>query len=175
MQRLSHPGVAFLDRDGTINRKAPDGDYIKRREELALLGGAAEAIGRLNDAGVHVIVITNQRGVALGRMSEQDVDEIHAELGALLEAAAGARIDAFFYCPHDHDSCDCRKPGTGLFMQAKQRFPWIDFEASVTVGDSTSDVEAGRALGMRTVHVGLDAPDLRAAVDQLLGPDSARS
>jgi D-glycero-D-manno-heptose 1,7-bisphosphate phosphatase len=164
-----------LDRDGTINEKAPDGDYVKHPGELSVLPGAAEAIRRLNDAGVTVIVVTNQRGIALGRMSEADLNEIHAELAARLEAAAGARIDAFFHCPHGLDECDCRKPGTGMFISARERYPWIDLGGSVTIGDSVSDVAAGQALGMRTLHLGVDAADLRAAVDQLLGPDNARS
>jgi D-glycero-D-manno-heptose 1,7-bisphosphate phosphatase len=166
---LSHPGAAFLDRDGTINRKAPEGDYVKRPEEVSLLPSAAEAIRRLNDAGIAVIVVTNQRGIALGKMTEQDLEDVHAELAAQLEATAGARIDAFFHCPHDVGECDCRKPATGMFRQALARFPSIDVAQSVMIGDSESDVEAGRAMGVRTVRLGADAADLLAAVDQMLG------
>ena len=173
MRGLSHPGVAFLDRDGTINRKAPEGDYIKRPDEVVLLPGAAKAVRRLNDARVAVIVITNQRGIALGRMSEGDLEEVHAELSAQLESAAGARIDAFFHCPHDIGECDCRKPETGMFRQAVERFPWIDLSRSVVVGDGAGDVEAGGTLRMRTIQIGVDAPDLGAAVDQLFAPGSA--
>ncbi len=168
MRSLSAPGVAFLDRDGTINEKAPPGDYIKRPEEVSLLPGAADAVRRLNDAGVSAIVVTNQRGIALGRMSERDLEQVHAELSAQLEAAAGARIDAFFHCPHDSGQCDCRKPETGMFRQAHERFPWIDLAASVMIGDSASDVEAGHTLGMGTVRLGVDAPDLSAAVGRVL-------
>jgi D-glycero-D-manno-heptose 1,7-bisphosphate phosphatase len=202
LRGLSSPGAAFLDRDGTINRGAPEGcgegrerrdevregrgegregcevregcgevpahDYIKRPEELVLLPGAAAAIRRLNDAGVLAIVVTNQRGIALGRMTEHDLEDIHSELAARLEAAAGARIDAFFHCPHDLGACDCRKPQTGMFRQALERFPWIDVARSVVIGDSESDVEAGRAFGMRAVRLGVDAGDLCAAVDGLL-------
>jgi D-glycero-D-manno-heptose 1,7-bisphosphate phosphatase len=158
-------GAVFLDRDGTINRGAPEGDYITRREQVSLLPGAAQAIRRLNDAGVLAIVVTNQRGIALGRMTEHDLEEIHLELAALLRAAAGARIDAFFHCPHDLGECDCRKPETGMLRQALGRFPLIDMARSVVIGDSESDVEAGRAFGMRAVQLGVDALDLRAAVD----------
>jgi D-glycero-D-manno-heptose 1,7-bisphosphate phosphatase len=172
---VSHPGVAFLDRDGTINAKAPEGDYIKRPEEVSLLPGAAEAVRRLNDAGVTAIVVTNQRGIALGRMTERDLEEVNAELSRQLEAVAGARIDAFFHCPHDVGECDCRKPETGMFRQALERFPWIELTSSVIVGDSDSDVEAGRALQMATVRLGADAQDLTAAVDELLRVDKARS
>jgi D-glycero-D-manno-heptose 1,7-bisphosphate phosphatase len=158
-----------LDRDGTINCKAPEGDYVKRPEELSLLPGAAQAIRRLNDDGIPVIVVTNQRGIALGRMTELDLGEVHAELTAQLEAAAGARIDALFHCPHEAGECDCRKPGVGMFKQALARFPWIDLAQSVMIGDSDSDVEAGRAMGMRTVRLGVDAADLLEAVARLLG------
>jgi D-glycero-D-manno-heptose 1,7-bisphosphate phosphatase len=168
LRPLSHPGVAFLDRDGTINEKAPAGNYIKHAGELRLLPGAAEAIRRLNDSGVSVIVVTNQRGIALGLMSERDLEGIHAELAARLEDAAGAHIDAFFHCPHDLEECDCRKPGAGMFIQARERFPWIDLRRSMMIGDRASDVEAGRLLGMTTLQVGVDVPDLAAAVDELL-------
>ena len=169
MRRLRHPGVAFLDRDGTINKKAPAGDYIKRPGEVRLLPGAAEAIKRLNDAGVAVIVVSNQRGIALGRMSERDLKDVHAELAARLEAATGARVDAFFHCPHDLDRCTCRKPAPGMFLQARARFPSIELERSAIIGDGPEDVEAGRRLGMITLRVGVDVPDLAGAVDELLG------
>jgi D-glycero-D-manno-heptose 1,7-bisphosphate phosphatase len=167
LQNLKHPGVAFLDRDGTINAKPPEGEYIKRPDELRLLPGAAEAIRRLNDAGLRVIVVTNQRGIALGRMTEEDLEDVHRELAVRLRAAAEARVDAFFYCPHDRRQCTCRKPATGMFIQARERFPGISFAQSAMIGDSATDVEAGRALGMLTLRLGADVPDLSAAVDQL--------
>lgn len=165
---MSHPGAAFLDRDGTINEKAPEGHYIEAPSEVTLLPGAAQAIRCLNEAGIKVIVVTNQRGIALGRMSEGDLAAVHEELMGQLNEAGGACIDAFFFCPHDEGECDCRKPGTGLFRQARERYPWIDFERSVMIGDSRSDVEAGQALGMQTVRIGGDVSDLVTAVDRLL-------
>jgi D-glycero-D-manno-heptose 1,7-bisphosphate phosphatase len=168
LRALSHPGAAFLDRDGTINRKAPEGDYIKHPAEVTLLPGAAEAIRRLNDAGVMVIVVSNQRGIALGRMSESDLEAVQAALARRLRAAAGAWVDAVFHCPHDIGQCDCRKPQTGMFRQALARFPWIDPRRSVIVGDGESDVEAGRRLGIPALRIGGDVPDLAAAVARLL-------
>ncbi len=82
MPGLSHPGVAFLDRDGTINRKAPEGDYVKRPDEVSLLPGAAGAVRRLNDAGIAAALVSNQRGIALGRMTERDLEEVQAALVA---------------------------------------------------------------------------------------------
>jgi D-glycero-D-manno-heptose 1,7-bisphosphate phosphatase len=84
---------------------------------------------------------------------------------------AGARVDDFFYCPHHIDACDCRKPDVGLFLKAKERWPEIDFKASVMIGDSANDVTAGRKLGITSLLLGSDAPDLLAAVDALLPAD----
>lgn len=144
--------TVFLDRDGTINEKAPEGDYIRRLEDLKLLEGAAAAIARLNRAGVRVVVVTNQRGVALGLYSREDVLAIEAALEKML-AAEGARLDGFYFCPHDEGTCNCRKPQPGLFQQARADCPEIDPASSVMIGDSLSDIEFGRGLGMRTVFI----------------------
>jgi D-glycero-D-manno-heptose 1,7-bisphosphate phosphatase len=132
------------------------------------LGGAASAIRRLNDAGVRVLVVTNQRGIALGRMTEDDLTLIHSHLNRLLALDSGAHVDGFFYCPHHIGACSCRKPGTGLFLQAKECWPGINFAASAMVGDSANDIIAGRKLGMTSIQIGFDVPDLSAAVDLLL-------
>src|SRR5947209_4350869 len=119
--------TAFLDRDGTINVKAPEGQYVTGPEQLTLLPRAAEAIHRLNEAGFRVVVVTNQRGVSLGAMSAEDVDAVHARLAEQL-AERGARIDAYFVCPHDERSCDCRKPGIGMFLRARAQDPAVELE-----------------------------------------------
>jgi D-glycero-D-manno-heptose 1,7-bisphosphate phosphatase len=152
---LADPRVSdtvFLDRDGTINVKMPEGRYVERWEDFAFLPGAKAAIRRLNEAGLRVIVVTNQRGIALGRLSEADLAEIHRLMSAEL-AAAGARVDAIYHCPHDHGECDCRKPGTGMFLQAQVDYPGITFEDSAVVGDSLSDMQAGARLGCRTILI----------------------
>lgn len=159
--------AAFLDRDGTINLKAPEGDYIKSPAELRLLPGAAEAIRRLNDAGTVVIVVSNQRGIALGRMSEQDLEAVHADLAKRLRAESGAQIDAFLHCPHDVGQCACRKPRPGMLAEAVRRFPEIDLGQSVLIGDAASDIEAGRSFGVNTVQLGVDASSLMEAVGML--------
>jgi D-glycero-D-manno-heptose 1,7-bisphosphate phosphatase len=160
----SPPETVFLDRDGTINVKAPEGDYVKSWSEFEFLPGARDAVIRLAAAGVRVVVVTNQRGVALGRMTHEDVEDIHARL----LAEAGDAIAAIYYCPHDHDSCDCRKPRTGMFRQARAEFPDIEFERSTVIGDSRSDVEAARAIGARPILIGESAASLAGAVEQVL-------
>jgi D-glycero-D-manno-heptose 1,7-bisphosphate phosphatase len=142
----------FLDRDGVINRKAPDGDYIKSYEEFVFLPGAVEAIKILNESGYKVIVVTNQRGIALGLMSEADVDEIHKRMSLEIQND-GAHIDRIYYCPHEKDSCSCRKPDIGMFLKAKKDFPEVSFSSSFVVGDSSSDMEAGKSLNCKLIFV----------------------
>jgi D-glycero-D-manno-heptose 1,7-bisphosphate phosphatase len=140
----------FLDRDGVINRKRDD-DYVKHWSEFEFLPGVKEALQMLTENNYRLIVVTNQRGVARGWMTEADVQDIHARM---LAAIVPARIAAIYYCPHDQDQCDCRKPKTGLFRQAQRDFPDIDFARSVMIGDSASDVEAGAMLGCHTIYIG---------------------
>ena len=147
--------AVFLDRDGTINVKAPEGDYIVRPQQLELLGGAAEAIRMLNRAGVPVVVITNQRGIALGRMDETDLMAVHSRLRELL-SEHDASIDAIFYCPHDKDACACRKPGTLMLRRAQSLLELTTLRHTVMIGDAPSDVEAGRRAGARTILLARD-------------------
>ena len=160
--------AVFLDRDGTLNVKAPEGDYVTTPAELELLPGAAEAVRLLNERGVPAIVVTNQRGIALGRMTEDDLTAIHARLAEEL-AAAGAHVDAIYHCPHEHDACDCRKPQTGMFRDAQRDLGGLDFAHTAVVGDSASDMEAARRIGARGVLLPTDEPTLLQAVRRLLG------
>lgn len=160
--------VAFLDRDGTINVKAADGRYITRPDDLVLLPRAAQAIHRLNDAGVRVAVVTNQRGVALGHMDEQDLALIHDRLRELLHDAGGAVLDAVQHCPHDLGACFCRKPLPGMLEAAATALGPVAMDTSAMIGDSPTDVLAGRAFGVRGLLLGGDIPDLYAAVSLML-------
>ncbi len=111
----------FLDRDGVLNEKMPEGRYVESWSDFHLLPGVAEAIGRLNRAGLRVVVVSNQRGIALGRYLAADVEAIHSSLQDLLKAH-GAHVDGFYFCPHDKGQCNCRKPLPGLFQQAAADF-----------------------------------------------------
>lgn len=142
----------FLDRDGVLNRKPPTGGYISRQEDFDLLSGAAQAVASLNRSGRKVIVVTNQRGIALGLYSPDDLNGIHEKLRAQL-AVSGAHVDAIYVCPHDAGQCSCRKPLTGLFEQAFQDFPGAAANNSIMVGDALRDIEAGARMGMTTVLV----------------------
>ena len=164
VRRAAPRPAAFLDRDGTINVKAPEGDYVTAPDQVRLLPTAATAVRRLNDHGALVIVVTNQRGIALGRMTGEDLDRVHQRLQDLLSEQAGARVDAFFACPHDHGQCDCRKPQPGMLRAALRVFPDIDVDGSVMIGDAPSDVAAGERAGVAGLQIGRDAPDLDLAV-----------
>jgi D-glycero-D-manno-heptose 1,7-bisphosphate phosphatase len=158
--------TVFLDRDGVLNQKMPEGRYITSPSEFQPLPGVQEAIGKLNRAGLRVIVVSNQRGIALGLYSASDVTTIHAAFQSDLKAQ-GAHVDAFYFCPHDKNECSCRKPLPGLFEQAQADFPEITAESSVMIGDSWSDIEFGRRLGMLTIfiegHPELQKPGAEAA------------
>ncbi len=144
--------TVFLDRDGVINKKMPEGGYVTSWADFQLLPGVPEAISQLNQAGLRVVVVSNQRGIALGLYSAQDVETIHAHLQNELQRL-GAHVDAFYFCPHDKEDCNCRKPLPGMFESAKQDFAGIRAAESVMIGDSLSDIEFGQRLGMRTIFV----------------------
>lgn len=160
---------ALLDRDGTINRKAAEGDYVKRWDEFEFLPGALDAIVRLSGAGFAVVVITNQRGIALGRMSEDELEEIHARMRAEV-ARAGGSIAAVYHCPHDIGVCRCRKPGVELLERAERELGLV-LASSVVVGDAFADVEAGARKGCATVLIDPEGTVARVASERGLRVD----
>lgn len=179
----ANPGpmtTVLLDRDGVLNTET--GYPVDTPEKLVLLPGAAEAVARLNRAGVRCIVVTNQAVVARGLCTEATLAAIHARLGAMLaEAANGARIEAVLHCPHHPEThhgegvtelrrgCWCRKPQPGLIFRAWRELG-VDLSGAVLVGDRASDLRAGRAAGVRTVLIGPAAQRALERVDQ--APDA---
>jgi len=154
----------FLDRDGVINEEV---GIIRSAEQLRLVPGAGEAIARLNQASLRVIVVTNQPVVARGWCSEGELGTIHEHLKALLRPF-GATLDAIYYCPHHENAndpayrlvCDCRKPRPGLLARAAKDFD-LDLSRCILIGDRTVDLEAARAAGaaawlVRTGYGGKD-------------------
>lgn len=179
---MSRFTTAFLDRDGTLNVKAAEGSYVTTPTEMRLLPGAGQAVRRLNEAGVFVVLVTNQRGIARGLLTEADYGAVTERLVELL-AEEGAALDAVYVCPHERDACDCRKPAPGMLRQAAREHPVIDLACAVMVGDTEADVAAGTAAGTATVRIaagevptGADrvVPDLAAAVAEILGTETHR-
>lgn len=155
--------AVFLDRDGVINRKAPDGEYVASWEEFEFLPDALEGLRTLASSGLPIVIVTNQRGVALGRMTIAQLEDIHRRMRAAV-ASAGGRIDAIRYCPHDR-GCRCRKPATGMFEDAASELGLALGETAV-VGDRMSDMRAAERIGALRVLVGAeeyDGADYRAA------------
>jgi D-glycero-D-manno-heptose 1,7-bisphosphate phosphatase len=148
--------AVFLDRDGTVNEEV---GYLRDLADLRLIAGAGAAIRLLNEAGLKVVLVTNQSGVARGYFPESLVREAQERLDQMLQQE-GARIDALYYCPHHPTAgnssytvaCDCRKPSTGLIDRAARDLD-IDVKRSYVVGDKWSDVELGQRAGARSILV----------------------
>ena len=148
--------AVFLDRDGTINEQM---GYVNHLSRFQLLPGVARAIRSLNEAGLPVVVVTNQSGLARGYFPESLLDHVHAELHRLL-AREGAHLDGLYICPHHPEAreerfrldCDCRKPRTGLLERAAAELG-LDLGRSYMVGDRWSDLRCGAAVGATTVLV----------------------
>ncbi len=155
--------AVFLDRDGTITKHK---DFITDESQLELEPGAAEGISILNDLGFTVVVVTNQPQVARGMCTESDIERIHRKMEELL-AQKGARVDAVYFCPHHPEKnhpdippsamkyridCECRKPKAGMLKEAAQKLG-IALTQSFMIGDTTSDLLAGKTAGCTTMLV----------------------
>ncbi|MEW5825581.1 MAG: HAD family hydrolase [Candidatus Bipolaricaulota bacterium] len=190
LTHVSSPGggrpAVFVDRDGVINDQTA---FVNAPSDFRLLPGAAAALRRLNEAGLLVVVVTNQGGIAYGHLTETTLDAIHRHMQDLL-AAEDAHVDAVYSCPHMPEApvaayardCPDRKPGIGMLEKARDALG-IDLEHSFLVGDATTDILAGARAGcttilVRTGHAGQDGKtiafpdhtvaDLAAAVDLIL-------
>lgn len=140
----------FLDRDGVINRNLPN-RYVKNWEEFEWCPGWPIALVELRAYFSRIIIITNQQGVGKGMMTMEALELLHACMCAEFHQI-GAFIDAIICCPHLKElQCTCRKPGIGMFIQAREMFPEIDFANSWFIGDSVTDMEAARTLGITPV------------------------
>ena len=148
--------AVFLDRDGTLIK---DIGYLRFAHEVAFYPWTADAVRALNQAGLPVVVITNQSGVARGIFTERMVEDVHRHISSVLDEG-DARIDAYYYCPHHPEAtlasyrsrCDCRKPGCGLIERASADLD-LDPARSFVVGDKWIDVGAARAAGSRGILV----------------------
>ncbi len=141
----------FLDRDGVINRKL-ENDYVKNWSEFEFLPGVKEALAQLTTTQHRLIIITNQRGISRGIMTEADVNNVHQKLRSEVTESS-AIISGIYHCPHDNHQCSCRKPDIGMFLKAQQDFPEIDFDTAVMIGDSVTDLEAGSRAGCATIFI----------------------
>jgi D-glycero-D-manno-heptose 1,7-bisphosphate phosphatase len=159
---VSRRGV-FLDRDGTLNVKPPEHEYVTSEAEFVWLPGAAEGVARLARAGYVPAVVSNQRGVARGLIEPSVLRRIEQLTQAEL-ARHGCSIAAFRYCVHElEEGCDCRKPKPGMILQVARELD-LDLEKSWAIGDSQTDIQAGQAAGCRTALVAATGGDTEADV-----------
>jgi D-glycero-D-manno-heptose 1,7-bisphosphate phosphatase len=159
---VSRHGV-FLDRDGTLNAKPREHEYVTSEEEFVWLPGAAEGVARLAGSGYVLTVVSNQRGVARGLVQPSVLHRIEDLIQDEL-AGYGCSIAAFRYCLHDlEDACDCRKPKPGMILRLAQEFD-LDVTNSWVIGDSHTDIWAGEAAGCRTALVTDSGADTEADV-----------
>jgi D-glycero-D-manno-heptose 1,7-bisphosphate phosphatase len=141
--------AVFLDRDGVIIRKAEEGEYIADWSEVEFLPGALEAMALLRRRGFELFVATNQRGIATGKIQKSKLSEIHRKLRDVVERA-DAHISEIYCCPHDvFEECECRKPKPGMLFRAAREHQ-LELSECWMIGDSESDVAAGRNGGCRT-------------------------
>ncbi|TWF41582.1 D-glycero-D-manno-heptose 1,7-bisphosphate phosphatase [Chitinophaga polysaccharea] len=148
----------FLDRDGVVNDEIRDG-YVLRPDMFHFSAGVLTAMPILAKHFGRIILVTNQRCIGRGLLTIAGLQEIHTRMLQEIEAHQG-RIDKIYFCPDVDSNSPCRKPATGMGLQAKQDFPDIDFHQAVMVGNTLSDMQFGKSLGMKTVFIPSTRPEV---------------
>jgi histidinol-phosphate phosphatase family protein len=152
IEGLDSSWTLFLDRDGVINERKP-GDYIKVWDEFSFIPGVLKAMQIFEDKFYKIIVVTNQQGIGKGLMSEYDLLLVHKMMMKTIYLLGG-KVDAVYHCPSlAAENNPSRKPNTGMGLQAKSQFEAIDFQKSIMIGDSESDILFGKNLGMKTILI----------------------
>lgn len=157
----------FLDRDGVINQERSD--YVKSWDEFRILPGVLDALHRLAELNVPIIIITNQSAIGRGSATQETINGIHQRLKDMV-AEAGGKIDDIFLCPHRPDeNCGCRKPKPGLLLQAAAKYQ-LNLEQTIFIGDAVTDYQAARAAQCNSILVksGRQAQQLESLVESYL-------
>ncbi|PUZ26042.1 phosphatase [Chitinophaga parva] len=155
---IDNSWTLFLDRDGVINEEIRKG-YVLHWDMFKFTSGAEEALGIFARRFGHIVVTTNQRCIGKGLLTTAGLQDIHTRMLAAI-APHGGRIDRIYHCPDVDSNSPCRKPQPGMGLQAQQDFPEIDFARSIMVGNTLSDMQFGKNLGMYTVFIPSTLPDL---------------
>ena len=142
----------FLDRDGVINQKL-EGRYVTNFNEFVFVKNSDLAIRKLHKIFKRILIVTNQQGIGKGIMTEDDLNLLHLQMQRKINPDFDL-IDKIYFCPClEGDSCNCRKPKTGMLEEAKLDFPEIIIKNSFLIGDSESDIQAGNKFGLKTIKV----------------------
>ncbi|MEI2737649.1 MAG: HAD family hydrolase [Chitinophagaceae bacterium] len=157
LKKIDNSWTLFIDRDGVINHEKKE-DYILNWREFKFYDGVREAFKKLSEKFGKIIVVTNQRGVGKGLMTEAELSSVHQHMKKQIENAGG-RIDKIYYCTSLDNDHPNRKPNPGMALQAKADFPFIDFAKSIIIGNKPSDMLFGRNAGIHTVFVASTHPE----------------
>ncbi len=158
LTKIDKSWTLFLDRDGVINHEKHK-DYIHNWDEFQFYEGAKEAIALFTEKFNRIIVITNQRGIGKGITRMEDVKLIHKNMSAEI-VKAGGKIDAVYFCPDVDDASPDRKPNPGMGLKAVRDFPDIDLSKTIMIGNTISDMQFGRNLGIKTIFLPTTRPEV---------------
>ena len=158
LKQIDGSWTLFLDRDGVINYEKHK-DYIHTWDEFCFYEDVKEAVAIFAMQFKHIIVVTNQRGVGKAVTKPENLATIHANMIAEIEKAGG-RIDAIYFCPDLDDTSPNRKPNPGMGLQATKDFPGIDLSKVIMIGNTLSDMQFGRNLGVQTVFLPTTRPEV---------------
>jgi D-glycero-D-manno-heptose 1,7-bisphosphate phosphatase len=158
LKQIDNTWTLFLDRDGVINHEKHK-DYIHTWDEFVFYEGVIKAMGVFAKKFKHIIIVTNQRGIGKGVTRLQDVELIHKNMTAAVEAAGG-RVDAIYFCPDKEEESPNRKPNPGMGLQALKDIPGIDINKAIMVGNTLSDMKFGRNLGVHTIFLPTTRPEV---------------
>ncbi len=165
LSKIDKTWTLFLDRDGVINHEKHK-DYIHTWEEFYFYGGTKKAIAIFAEKFKYIIVVTNQRGIGKGVTKLEDLQLIHKNMIAEIDKAGG-RIDGIYYCPELDDTNPNRKPNPGMGLQAVNDFPDIDLSKSIMIGNTISDMQFGRNLGVQTIFLPTTRPEVDLQDDRI--------
>ena len=146
----------FLDRDGVINDEV-EGDYVRNWESFRFLEGSLNSFPIFAQLFAHIFIVTNQKGVGKGLMSEEDLIKINEGIETCV-INEGGFINRIYYCTSTENDSECRKPNTGMALQAKNDFPNTNFSRSIMIGNTLSDMQFGKSLGMTTIFIASKKP-----------------
>ncbi|MFT3701796.1 MAG: HAD-IIIA family hydrolase [Agriterribacter sp.] len=156
LKAIDKTWTLFLDRDGVINHETV-GSYVTKWDEFIFYDGVLEALNIFTEKFNRIIIITNQRGVSKGLMSETDLNDIHHNMQQQVNAAGG-QIEAIYYCIDLENESPNRKPNPGMGLMAKNDFPDIDFTRSIMIGNTMGDMEFGKNIGAKTIFIASNRP-----------------